>query len=93
VNFAEDDEEITDEEDDSSTDGVGKVLGVDDEIFLLKDYPEKPEPILCLGTSSSKNWEYKFPDLVEKDCHVSFWNAAMNKMLKFDSRSMTLTII
>jgi hypothetical protein len=84
-------DELIDEDDSSDDDDIE--LGEDDEFFLLEEWPEDAEPILCLGTSSSKNWVYWFPDLVDKDSHVSFWNAALSKILKFDAKEMSVTIV
>lgn len=75
-------ETITDEvQDDTDDDDEDQVVGEGDEIFLLEEWPWEPEPILCSGTSSSKNWEYQFPDVVEKDCQISFFNPILDKLL------------
>jgi len=79
---SEEDEEADEEED----------YADESSFFLIEDWPEEPEIILCLGTSSSKNWEYQFPDLVDEDADVSFINFALGKMMKFDSKSNSLSI-
>lgn len=70
-----------------------KIVSEGDDFFLLDGWPEKSEPILCSGTASSKNWVYQFPNLVEKDSKITLYTPTINKLLKFDQKAMTLTII